>query len=378
MKKNIISVLSLLLVIVILGNGLILRAEESDTINYESLMNDQTYAVKAYNVLMKSFETEEYGLVYPDEYAGAYVENNKLYIALTDKSNKCIEKYKNLLSDFSCIEYVIANHSMSSLETSLNKVYLALVDCCSLYGCYIDELTNGIVVEVAEGQEKLALSTIDSISKAKTFNIDCNIEVVPSVPIKKESTGIVNGSRFYVNGGGYTLGIGGTYAGMNVIVSAGHGMSYGETATYDGDEIGQVLFSRYESGLPGDFSIIKLNSSDYTYSPLMYTSAGGSTITLQGAVSYLPLGTYVYRYGASSRECYAQITSTNYTTTLNDTNMYKADIITGYSASGDSGGPVRYNSEFCGIHAGSATDDSYIFFTPYHVINGMGFVAFTN
>lgn len=110
-------------------------------------------------------------------------------------------------------------------------------------------------------------------------------------------------------------------------------------------------------------------------------TTGGAATNYHGYMLNPAVGTYLYKYGAVSGQAYCKVTATGITLTPDNGsmrihNMTKAEIITGTTGPGDSGGPYRCGTDFCGIHHGSATQGgtaTYVYFTPYTYIYNAGF-----
>lgn len=341
--------------------------------NIELLMEQQQPSVDAYNVLMNSFQTNGYEIIYPEDYAGAYVEKNILYVVLTRTDNT--EKYQQILSNYECIDFKYVKYSLNELENATSQAMYRLKDIYSVSGGYVDVMNNAAVIEIMNYNEAFSKQVQSSI-----LDIDIPIQIKPGYTYADE-VDLVNGSEIEIVGAGsFTLGIGGTYNGMKVLVTAAHFSSVGQKVKYNGVEIGQVIFRQFANNQNGDFAFIKITNSDYKYTPLVYNQSSGSKMVLKGTTERLPVGAYVYRYGMKSRECYAKIDSINYNmaTSITVANTYRAQIITGFSAPGDSGGPVRFNNTFCGIHKGSVENSKSIVFTPYYQLQSKGFTAFVN
>lgn len=101
-------------------------------------------------------------------------------------------------------------------------------------------------------------------------------------------------------------------------------------------------------------------------------------------VQTLAIGTTCNKYGQKSK--YATILTTgteNITYTLDDDSKTQitikglvcADLKSGTSQKGDSGGPIYISQNgkwtFCGVHSGADTSASSVYFTPYLHIYGV-------
>ena len=71
-----------------------------DTGKMPEIFKSQTQALEAYNVLISTFTASANGaVVYPDDYAGAWIDDNILHIALADNGQIPLADYASLLKD---------------------------------------------------------------------------------------------------------------------------------------------------------------------------------------------------------------------------------------------------------------------------------------
>lgn len=121
---------------------------QTDDIDPEEMSYIQYKAIKANDFLYESFEWGESDYIYPDDFAGTYIDYDTLHVLLTDKS--AIPKYSKLLADYS--EYVtfdIVKYSYNELYALNEKCFNELKDNnFSVTGCYVDVKKNRGIVEV--------------------------------------------------------------------------------------------------------------------------------------------------------------------------------------------------------------------------------------
>ena len=86
----------------------------------------QLDAVTAYGLLMEAFTTEDGIVVFPDDYAGAYLYYNTLVIQLTDISVENLEFYNQLFGQDSPISFKHAGYSINQLSTLGDKFVYSL------------------------------------------------------------------------------------------------------------------------------------------------------------------------------------------------------------------------------------------------------------
>ena len=118
MKKIIIVLLSIVLAF---SMSVMVFAEELETIvvdkefaafertvpdEIKKAMKNQYEAVVAYNLLVNNFAKDDVGLpIYPDEYGGAYIENGKLVLQLTDDSSENRSRYSSMCENKSKVVF---------------------------------------------------------------------------------------------------------------------------------------------------------------------------------------------------------------------------------------------------------------------------------
>ncbi|BCJ98424.1 chymotrypsin family serine protease [Anaerocolumna chitinilytica] len=200
---------------------------------------------------------------------------------------------------------------------------------------------------------------------------------------KTEATNLVGGDVIIHNGYYFTLSIGGSAYGSKAILFNGHFTAPGyEVDTASGTRLGTLAAKQFSNNQVGDNSIATVNS-DFNTTNLVKGSSQNFAIT--GTYNNPPVGTLLYKYGGTSGIAAVTVTGTNQSmsvvsdgTTYVIKGMTNANITSGSSAGGDSGGPYYswYNNgwAYSGVH--SASDSTSVSFTP--LINITGFSVKTN
>jgi|GEM_PF-4268977 len=366
---------------------------ETTNAKIKSMMQTQEEAVEAYNVLLDSFDTGNFNYVYPDEYAGAYVEGSTLYILFTTDESNYLSHYKSLLGQYNCIEYLLVEHSQNELNQAMETAANYLSGSYQVGALYIDVMNNNAVIEVVDSNVSKANNSL--LEAASTPDISSDImdmiQIKPgsySEPVK--SYNLVAGNQIKVGNYYYTLGVCGTFNGNKVAVTAGHGVTSGSYVRYLTNvvQFGVVSKVQFANNQVGDFSYFSTNypSADtYVTTPLVRYSTGATT-PFKGTVSSLPVGTYIYKFGKTTGESYLRVTAVNVSvpieqkdgTIINIRLMTRAVHIKGTTHAGDSGGPIRYNLSFAGITSSVSKDGTTMHFTPYSILQQNGFKAYVN
>lgn len=103
-KKTIIHLLSIIMAIsAVVASSLLVSAQSAATIenNYARLMQLQANAVAANECLNESFGHDAIGnITFPDDFAGARIEEDKLVLSLTDTTAENKAKYIRWAGDY--------------------------------------------------------------------------------------------------------------------------------------------------------------------------------------------------------------------------------------------------------------------------------------
>lgn len=376
----------------------LLRAE------FEKLSAAQKDAVDAYEILFKSFEKDEDNdRIYPQEYAGAHIEDNILHIHIVDLKHQDIGHYQMLLADYlDDIVFVDAKYSLNELLVEAKAAYDNLkTRDIKVIGYCAKQQYNAISVVVESG-EKAKLSTTSKGVPENRYQKLMRSE--SEVPVYIEYSGVPEncftlqgGTPVKANGKNYTLGICGTYEGAPAVAMCGHGLSGdGERVYYvlpDGTQgtlIGTVLDHQYEYHGVGDFAIVSNSRNVATRALLGNPDLLDDCYTLTGTCELPSEGTLVVKYGKSAGYAFGRVDGlydNNLTSGTVIDGLVKVNMTAGRAMRGDSGGPIfTGDGKFCGTMSngmldnnnGTATEsDDYgtvaYYFSPYMHLVDRGF-----
>lgn len=149
MKKIIkycLVVICIVILIPIFNNNVRLSADGFSD-NFTELMKSQENAKEAYEKLAATFNVDKYNTEYPDEYAGVYIEDNKLIIRLVGNDEDKKKEYLDLLRDYNCIEIIDAVYSLNYLNELAVKLE-AQIEELSPTSYYVDPISNSLVINV--------------------------------------------------------------------------------------------------------------------------------------------------------------------------------------------------------------------------------------
>ena len=362
MRKKMVSfVLAIAVVLSVFGSTAYgIRAAEKE-ISPEEMFRIQKSACEAHEMLLKTFKLEEDGYVYPDDFAGDYIDIDTLHVMSVSKER--LKTYKELLKEYDCVKYDLAEYSYNELWNHTESVAEKYTEKCNVIEYEVDIKKNkGAVLVDKKGYKKMK----------NELNKDDMIEVEIGYEVDDEAS-ISAGSRIC----NVTLAGSGTYNGYTAFLSCGHKMPVGKDITFGGNKIGSVVVSVDEENKYGDYSIIKAISG-YTPTSRVFTSPGNTT-KYTGVIYNPAVGTYLYKYGRNSKQAYCVVDKIG-VNIKGRRGLTKATLISGTTAGGDSGGPYRSGTDFCGVHRGSSikSGGNDLYFTPYWTIYNAGFYVKTN
>lgn len=373
----------------------------------------QAEALEAYSVLSSTFNVDSDGYVtYPNNYAGAWIEDNKLYVALTESDNTFSiasaknENFHSLLSDYSCVVYVSHNFSLNELNRIRYGIFDDLEKEYSITSHSIDVINNKINLGLLNLNSKTQQNILSAISLSVSsntsttysniitqknpssyslfnasdlFNIRESELITPEVNIyggmsvTRGTTGLPRSigvcGTFTVNGT--------TYDGF---VTAGHFLATSGTDQIlrrNNSELGRVSLLMWQNNGNGDWACVRLTTDD-TITNRIYGSSSSFVRQITGTLDDLPVGAAVMKYGQESGYAEAIISEQDVMETDREENrihgLTRATLTSGTSDGGDSGGPYYTQSasggnsyNFVGVHWGSNVSNGGddIWFTPY-------------
>lgn len=121
---------------------------QTSEIDPEEMFEIQRNASKANQQLYESFEWVEDDYIYPDDFAGTFIDFDTLHVLVTDKA--AIEKYSKLLSNYSkSVTFDVVKYSYNELYSLNEKCVKDLQDNnFSVTGYYVDVEKNKGVIEI--------------------------------------------------------------------------------------------------------------------------------------------------------------------------------------------------------------------------------------
>lgn len=363
--------------------------EQEGIVLWKQKMQMQEEATQAYSELRSLFGISELGMdIFPDDYAGAWIEDDLLIVGLT--SFESIEKYNDVLDGFDCVQYVEMQYSLNELYEIRDNMYEQIKDDIEISCFYVHVASNNIVYEVLEpvemAEQKIG-NKLAALRSSATANSDANFVMENNLFVIVEGNEVINqtdvyGGLKFKDGGGYaSVGICGTihskegndYPGF---ITCGHGATVtGEDANVyiDDDIYGRTFLTMYYDNCYGDWVAVRKTSNSFTQTNKIY-GISDYLCKITGTKDEVAPGTIVMKYGYKGKYCTGTVKENDITIKNNGikiTGMTSVSLISGVSKSGDSGGPYYIsdgmgNYNFLGVHHGICTTDSEIlYFTPY-------------
>jgi len=199
---------------------------------------------------------------YPDDFGGAYYQNEKLVICLTDDSSDRQQFYLNLVDNPNVIRFETVDYSYNDLYS----LSLDIADSVtpSVSSISVDIPSNEIVV----GAPSDTLSTIpNTISE-----LEAPIKFVKEDQSSTSSDVLGGGKITYGNSSG-TVTICGTSKGSNAVLTAGHCVTEGTSYKYGGSVLGTGSYRCYETEHFYDYGIITGTGTGQTMTNKVYNNA---------------------------------------------------------------------------------------------------------
>lgn len=348
-------------------------------------MKKQEKAIAAYQKIIKQFERDENNCyIYPDAYAGEYIDEDGNLIVLYTEITSELE----FLQEIENITLRKVEKSINELEENLvaSKTALANNSDYEISTSGIDVETNSAFIEVLPKNETSAMRTLllDNVINVNS-NVIINItnenpvtqsvEIVGGSPIDNYATKVSNDDWLTVAANGW-------YNGQQAILTCGHSATLDRDVYYNNSYIGTVAYSQFDNNEYGDYSFIPVTSSVANSSRLKTSSSSTATISdTYTVIDDVPLNTICYKFGSvSNQRSTIKITKRNIDVSYSAENktikgLFAGELISGTSLGGDSGGPYYLiNSDgtvtFIGIHSGYSSSANEVYFTPYYMIAG--------
>lgn len=390
MKKIVMTLVCMLLSISI-GSSAFATTIEADRLYYQpNRLSKQRYqteqtillqqdALSACALFDKNLPVDENGqIIYPDSYAGRYIDDNGHLIIQVASSD--FTPYEYLKDTYPIVELNKVEYSKSFLD----NIFEEYKKTCSeneedYFSAYVDIKTNRVVVEV------------DDETLSRKSEIKSNLPIVYKVgaPMMATSKTIHSGDKLLnkksnslsdINKQVYfSAGTSVTYGGKQAFVTCGHTMEVGDKIYSGLTRVGTVAFARFANNSMGDFGIVTMEGN---HTADAHFTLKGTQYANNGAMNQVEIGQVVEKDTENSGYASFEVTATNVSECIGGSdegnvvvnNMTKAVITEGTVQSGDSGTGIFSqfaNDEkyyFCGVLSGYGEKTGKIVFTPVWII----------
>lgn len=345
---------------------------------------NQDQLVEAYNNILETFSKAENGqYIYPEEYAGAYIDNGLLNICVTENSDAIRNEYLQASGFPSSINFVVKDFNLHYLENLADQVRnmkdedirtVAVIQKSNIVDVgtdgNVDQVKNDILSMIPAVSNSISTTDIPLTVTYKSFNISAPNENDDNQIVPYAIPTLIGGTTLSSNGCRFTLGICGKYNGNPAVLTCGHGQAVGKSVTANGSVIGSVVKVNYSSRGYYDYSIIQLNSSAAAKATnKVKTQSSSQTITSINKSSVE--GMTVNRYGSTSGFKTGTVLATDMSVTYENVVCYGLVEVSADSTSqpGDSGGPVYYGSNLYGIVKGHSSTGVW-YYSPSGAVSG--------
>jgi len=358
-----------------------------------TFMEIQAGAVEAYNVMLESFLDEAYIPVYPDNYAGAYVERETLVIQLTDVSDTVTAFYTKLLEEYAPIAFEMVEFSYNELK-NIGERFIDIYDVPHI-SRGVDTKANNYLIELDRNDESSAVR-IDVLKELAAEN-----PIYFTIGTKAQKNMLHGGSGISTFSGHFSFGTWGKFInGEIAIITSGHpftmtgvsasgpyatvrqssnNMEIGNLAVYRQTTNSYGSYITIAGGVSqyGDWSVVVIDSSlSYLKSNNVLGNSSGSILyPLTGWAYEAPVGTYIFGSGRYTQIYAGRVTYVNRDVLFDNSNYFTLGITCANfmgslkTQNGDSGGANFYESGnqriFCGVHVGSDGYNNTFYFSPY-------------
>ena len=347
----------------------------------ERAMSRQEEALDAYQLLWDSFEkdTESGQPIYPDEYGGEYIDDDKLVIQLTENTPENQAKYRELCGNSDKVVFEKVTYSLNYLNSLESQAELLSKDF-AVTGYGVKRQENKFMIAV-EQQDLTAVQ-----QRLVRQRSSAPIEIVEG-EYAQTLANLAGGTGINNTYGNQSVCITGYYGDSVALVSCGHGgNAVSNSIFYNGTAIGKIRKVKYTDQGYGDYSISTLYSGNPRYPYVKYASAGQTKYV--SGFRATASGASIARYGAASGYGYGVVSITNYTvkfdekngetTTVKGLTMASQPSGSNKAEHGDSGGCVYTQGSptyVTGIISGGGPilGVDYLAYTPIAYVTDQGF-----
>ncbi|MFI9485308.1 S1 family peptidase [Promicromonospora sp. NPDC052451] len=261
-------------------------------------------------------------------YAGAWVEGDELFVAVTDKAGAAEVRAAGATA-------VTVGRSLDRLDRLATQAFRAAPEA-KVAGAYVDVESNSVVLEVAEG----ATGAVSAAVRAAGVPASA-VSVVEVTEMPRTFINVIGGNAYYIGGARCSVG----FSATGGFVTAGHCGSRGATTS-------QPSGTFQVSSFPGnDYAYVSTGSDDTPVGAV--NNYSGGTVNVAGSTA-AAVGATVCRSGSTTGWHCGTIQALNASVTYAEgtvTGLIRTNVC---AEPGDSGGSLLAGTQAQGMTSGGS------------------------
>ena len=346
---------------------------DEETLETQDELNETYAEIEDNMILSETKDPDGIETVYEDEYAGSYIDDDKLVVCMTEKQ----DADKDICENAENVEYRVVEYSyneLSALQDELSETYSDLYDrypagseekdlLSSISGFGVDEELNALVVEIVNltkdkkavfenlfgAHNEIVLRRTESIPEnCSTYCPGKGIYVIT----KRKKT-YVEYNTLSIGYRAYRKTKNGKQYGF---VTAAHGCQGSiDKNIYVSDKfnnvIGKIIKQQNSGSVDACFVEIDKNhlvGTTTQYSNVLGETKNGDKIAKDCYMKSVSKGSRVYKVGVTTYRTAATIKNTKWNDTIEGIRYKNLTLTSGFCDKGDSGGLVytQYKGEY--------------------------------
>lgn len=284
----------------------------------DRLRTDEALSAKQHTIA-KSLE---------DGYAGAWVEGDELFVAVTDKASAAEVRSAGANA-------VTVGRSLERLDRIATQAYRAAPEA-KVAGAYVDVASNAVVLEVAQGAKAAVAAAVREAGVPAGA-----VSLVEVAEMPRTFINVIGGNAYYIGGARCSVG----FSATGGFVTAGHCGSRGATTS-------QPSGTFQVSSFPGnDYAYVNTGSDDTLIGAV--NNYSGGTVNVAGSTA-AAVGATVCRSGSTTGWHCGTIQALNASVTYAEgtvTGLIRTNVC---AEPGDSGGSLLAGTQAQGMTSGGS------------------------
>jgi streptogrisin C len=263
-----------------------------------------------------------------EDYAGAWVQGDELFVAVTDKAGAAEVRAAGATA-------VTVDRSLGQLDRLAATAYRAAPQA-KVASAYVDVESNSVVVEVAKGAKAAVAAAVRQAGLPAG-----SVSFVEVAEMPRTLINVVGGNAYYIGGGRCSVG----FSATGGFVTAGHCGSRGATTT-------QPSGTFQVSSFPGnDYAFVNVGSDDTPIGAV--NNYNGGTVNVAGSTA-AAVGAAVCRSGSTTGWHCGTIQALNASVTYAEGTVSGLIRTNVCAEPGDSGGSLLAGTQAQGMTSGGS------------------------